>query len=173
MNTNTLFACACAASMLSIPAASAQVADPTATSGETRVATVHAQGAQVYECAADASGKLAWKFREPIATLFAEGKTVGRHYAGPTWEMMDGSAIVAKVFERADGASPRDIPLLKLEVVSRRGAGLLADVATVRRINTVGGVADGACQKAGAFQSVPYAADYVFYKKTNASSAGQ
>ena len=32
-------------------------------------------------------GALTWAFREPIATLFQDGKTVGRHYAGPTWEV--------------------------------------------------------------------------------------
>ena len=48
--------------------------------------TLHAEGAQVYECKAGSDGKLAWAFREPIATLLLDGKTVGRHYAGPNWE---------------------------------------------------------------------------------------
>ncbi len=34
-----------------------------------------------------------WTFREPIATLLDDGKTVGRHYAGPNWEDNDGSAV--------------------------------------------------------------------------------
>ena len=42
------------------------------------LAVVHAEGAQVYECKADAAGKLAWQFREPVATLIVDGKTVGR-----------------------------------------------------------------------------------------------
>ena len=67
--------------------------DAIAAHGETLVATVHAVGAQVYECKADASGKLVWQFREPIATLLDDGKTVGRHYAGPHWEMADGSTV--------------------------------------------------------------------------------
>ena len=138
--------------------------------GETLVATIHAQGAQVYVCVADAaSGTHAWQFREPIATLMVDGKTVGRHYAGPNWEMADGSAVVAKVAGRASGASATDIPLLKLEVVSRRGAGLLSDVTTIQRLNTKGGVAEGACAQVGALLSVPYSADYAFYKKMSAS----
>ena len=36
---------------------------------------------------------------------------------------------------------------------------------TVQRINTVGGRHDGACEKAGAFFSATYAADYVFLRK--------
>ncbi|MGA9955493.1 MAG: DUF3455 domain-containing protein, partial [Bradyrhizobium sp.] len=53
-----------------------------ASPGETVVLTAHAEGAQVYECKAGTDGKLAWVFREPIATLLVDGKTVGRHYAG-------------------------------------------------------------------------------------------
>jgi hypothetical protein len=43
--------------------------------GQRAVATLHAEGAQVYECKADAQGKLAWQIREPIATLFLDGRT--------------------------------------------------------------------------------------------------
>lgn len=133
--------------------------------GETLVATVHAQGAQVYECKADASGKLAWQFREPIATLLMNGKTIGRHYAGPNWELADGSLALAKVAAMAPGATPADIPLLKLDVVSRNGSGLIGGISTIQRLNTKGGVAKGSCETAGAFLNVPYSADYAFYKK--------
>ena len=145
--------------------AHAQMPAAIAAPGETAVATWHAEGAQVYECKAGADGKLAWAFREPIATLLLDGKTIGRHYAGPNWEHMDGSAVVAKVAANAPGATPKDIPLLKLEVVSSRGSGALTGVTTVQRINTAGGRHEGACDKAGTFHSAPYAADYVFLKK--------
>lgn len=103
---------------LALPAsiAGAEVPNAIATSGETLVVTAHAVGAQVYECKANASGNLVWQFREPIATLFIDGKTVGRHYAGPHWEMSDGSVVRAKVAGNAPGTSRDDIPLLKLEV---------------------------------------------------------
>src|SRR5437660_11820207 len=146
-------------------AAQAQVPAAIAAPGDTAVATWHAEGAQVYECKAGSDGKLAWAFREPIASLVLDGKTIGRHYAGPNWEHMDGSAVVGKAAGNAPGATPKDIPLLKLEVVSSRGSGALSGVTTVQRINTVGGRHDGACDKAGAFYSAPYAADYVFLKK--------
>ena len=133
--------------------------------GETVVATLHAEGAQVYECKAGSDGKLAWTFREPIASLMLDGKTVGRHYAGPNWEHADGSLVVAKVAGRAPGATAKDIPWLKLEVTQQRGSGVLTGVSTVLRINTVGGVAEGACDKAGTFLNAPYATDYVFLKK--------
>ncbi len=132
---------------------------------ETQVAKFHAEGAQVYECKADSSGKLVWTFREPIATLMSDGKTVGRHYAGPSWEYSDGSAVVGKVAGTAPGTSAKDIPWLKLDAASHRGSGILSGVTTVQRINTVGGVLAGACSTAGAFHSEPYSADYVFLRK--------
>ena len=127
--------------------------------------TLHAEGAQVYDCKADAGGKLGWAFREPIATLMADGKTVGRHYAGPNWEYSDGSAVVGKAAGNAPGATANDIPWLKLSVVSQRGTGVLSGITTVQRINTQGGKLDGACDKAGATRSAPYSADYVFLRK--------
>ncbi len=152
--------------LVALPGATrAEVPAAVAAPGETTVATWHAEGAQVYECKAGGDGKLAWAFREPIATLVLDGKTIGRHYAGPNWEHIDGSAVVGKVATSAPGATPKDIPLLKLEVVSSRGSGALSGVTTVQRINTAGGRHDGACEKAGALYSAPYAADYVFLKK--------
>lgn len=133
--------------------------------GESIVLSVHAEGAQVYECKAGTDGKLTWAFREPIATLLSEGKTIGRHYAGPNWEHADGSAVVGKVIGNAPGATAADIPWLKLEAASRRGSGVLTPVTTVQRINTHGGKLEGACDKAGDFKSAPYSADYVFLKK--------
>jgi hypothetical protein len=153
--------------ILPLPAARAQVPDAIAAPGGTLVATIHAEGAQVYQCKADASGKLVWQFREPIATLLVDGKTLGRHYAGPNWELVDGSAVSGKVAGRAPGATANDIPLLKLDVTSPRGTGRLTGVATIQRLNTKGGVGEGPCEQAGDFLSVPYSADYTFLEKGN------
>jgi len=144
----------------------AQAAPPDAIAapGETLVVTVHAQGAQIYECKADATGALAWQFREPVATLLLDGKSIGRHYAGPTWELVDGGAVVGRVAARAPGATESDIPVLKLAVTTNRGTGQLAAVTTILRLDTRGGVADGPCSTAGRFLSVPYAADYAFLR---------
>ena len=148
------------------PAAAAEpLPDAIAAPGETVVLSVHAEGAQVYDCKAAADGKLAWAFREPVATLFSEGKTIGRHYAGPNWELADGSAVAAKAAGNAPGATALDIPWLKLEVTTHRGSGLLTPVTTFQRINTHGGKLDGACDKAGEFRSAPYSAEYVFLRK--------
>ena len=165
LRTAAIFLLLLASSATVVRAAETPLPDAIAASGETTVLTVHAEGAQVYECKAGADGKLAWAFREPIATLMADGKTIGRHYAGPNWEHSDGSAVVGKAAGNAPGATPNDIPWLKLAVTSQRGSGVLSGVTTVQRINTSGGKFEGACDKAGATHSAPYAADYVFLRK--------
>jgi hypothetical protein len=135
----------------------------------TELVTLHAEGAQLYECKPDSGNKaeasaLTWQFREPVATLILDGKTVGRHYAGPNWEYFDGSAVKGKVAASAPGAAPNDIPWLKLDIVEHRNIGVLTNVTEVRRINTKGGLAQGSCERAGDFLTVPYAADYVFLR---------
>jgi len=151
--------------LVSAPAAEAPLPEAIAAPGETIVLGVHAEGAQVYECKAGTDGKPGWAFREPIATLLLDGKTVGRHFAGPTWEHSDGSAVVGKAAASVPGATPNDIPWLKLEVISRRSSGVLSGVTTVQRINTKGGKFEGACDKIGATHSAPYSADYVFLRR--------
>src|SRR3979490_3246102 len=153
-------ALACPAIIVATSTASAQIPDAVAAPNEAVVPAVHAEGAQIYDCKADAGGKLAWQFREPIATLLIDGKTVGRHYAGPSWEHSDGSAVVGKVAASVPGATPSGIPWLKLNVSSQRGSGVLTGVTTVQRINTQGGKLEGACDKAGTYRSAPYSADY-------------
>src|ERR1700687_3720116 len=152
-------------SLVSARAAETPLPNAIAAPGEAIWLTLQAEGAQVYECRSASDGKTNWGFREPIATLLADGKTVGRHYAGPNWEYSDGSAVVGKASGNAPGATANDIPWLKLDVISRRGSGVLAAVTTVQRINTQGGKLDGACDKAGTFKSAPYSADYVFLRK--------
>jgi len=147
-----------AAAETSLPAA---IAAP----GETMVLTAHAVGLQLYECKPDAEGKLVWTFTAPQATLTADNKVVGHHGAGPSWELEDSSGITGKVVANAPGASANDIAWLKLDVASHKGSGQLADVTTVQRINTVGGVLKGACDREKAGLGMPYAADYVFLRK--------
>jgi Protein of unknown function (DUF3455) len=163
--TATLALLLLSSSLASASAADTPLPDAIAAPGMTAALTLHAEGAQVYECKAGSDGKLAWSFREPIATLMLDGKTVGRHYAGPNWEYSDGSAISGKLAASAPGATPADIAWLKLDVASHRGSGVLADITTVQRIHTEGGNLKGACDTAGSFKSMPYSADYVFLRK--------
>lgn len=126
------------------------------------VATFHAEGVQIYECKFD-EDVWDWVNREPIAALFEDGKTVGRHFAGPRWQLDDGSLIKGKVSESAPAPATTDVNWLKLGVVQNAGTGRLAQVTTVYRINTHGGeLPPVGCAPHGALRSMPYTADYVF-----------
>ena len=149
---------------LAVASSAAELPDTIAVEGAAIVVQLHAEGAQIYECKSDESKLLTWHFREPIAALFLNGVTVGRHYAGPTWEVGGGS-VVGKAVGNAPGSGPKDIPWLKLDVSDRHGGGPLKDVTTVQRINTEGGSTQGKCGKAGTFRAQPYSADYVFLRK--------
>jgi len=151
---------------------SAQMSNTIAGGDGAVIATLHAEGAQVYECKLDPSksqsgaGTLTWQFREPIAALFVDGKSIGRHYAGPNWDHIDASGVKGKVIATMPGAKPGDIPWLKLDVIDHRGNGILSGAVTILRVNTRGGVAKGSCESEGSYLSVPYSADYVFRGKS-------
>ena len=95
------------------------------------------------------------------------GRSVGRHYAGPNWDYFDGSGVKGKVIASTPGKTSNDIPWLDIEVVDRRNNGILSAATAVKRINTKGGVAQGSCESAGQYLSVPYSADYVFLRRSD------
>ena len=128
------------------------------------VAQLRAAGAQIYVCAKNAAGALNWTFREPVASLLDEGKTVGRHFVGPTWEFVDGSRVVGEVVSKAPGATAKDIAWLKLSAKEPPKSGLVAGATSILRIDTKGGVFEGACDSEGELHSEPYTATYVFVK---------
>ncbi|HGM5581478.1 TPA: DUF3455 domain-containing protein [Pseudomonas putida] len=131
--------------------------------GKTERLSVQAVGVQVYDCRADEAGQLKWMFREPLATLTVDGKTVGHHFVGPAWELDDGSRVTGKVVAQAPGEGEQDIALLQLQVTSHQGQGVLAAVDEVQRLDTRGGKFAGSCMQAGALHVEPYSARYVFF----------
>ena len=61
---------------------------------------LEARGVQIYVCEADPNDATAfvWTFKAPQAELLNErGEVVGSHFAGPTWQGQDGSAVVGAV----------------------------------------------------------------------------
>src|SRR5215471_20885661 len=64
-----------------------------------------AVGAQIYDCKPMGNpARFEWVFRAPEAELFdTSGKKIGKHYAGPTWELSDGSKMIGEVRARDDG----------------------------------------------------------------------
>lgn len=143
------------------------VPEALAAPGDRPAMTLSATGVQIYDCRAGAAGAApAWAFREPRAELFLDGRRIGRHYAGPTWEHDDGSAVVGKAAARVDAPKPGDdIPWLRLDIASRRGAGAFADLAAIQRVNTRGGALAGSCPEAGRVSEVPYTSDYVMLRR--------
>ena len=123
--------------------------------------TGHAAGVQIYAC-----GPAGWSFVAPRANVYdARGKLLTTHFAGPTWQTKDGSAVVGRVVDRAPAEGT--IPWLLLEAAST-SAGRLEGTTYIQRLATTGGLAPaaGSCnaETAGTTAEVPYTADYVFWK---------
>ena len=140
------------------------------TAKERRAFTVYARGVQIYTCELKEGAAPNWNFVAPEATLYDTPSTnvaVGSHGAGPFWEARDGSKVIGKVKARADAPTETSIPWLLLTTTSAGGAGKMANVSSVQRINTYGGVAPttGCAKKedAGKTVRVPYSSDYVFF----------
>ena len=132
----------------------------------------HAVGVQIYSCAATPAG-FVWTFVAPRANLYDDkGKLIITHFAGPTWQARNGSAVLGA---RVDGVTvdPTAIPWLLLSAtpVADNG-GRLAKTTFIQRIATTGGLAPAAGEctaaTAGAIREVPYTADYTFWKKKGA-----
>jgi hypothetical protein len=170
-----------AITLAAISAAACQTLPPTDTSpaqipsqlrpsdGETFALVVKATGVQIYECRAkkENADVHEWAFVAPEAQLFdSHGRTLGRHYAGPHWEALDGSKVVGAVRARADAPASGTIPWLLLSTRPAGPAGSFSKVSSIQRINTSGGSAPAQpCErvKTGVVARVPYTADYRFY----------
>ena len=153
---------------LSVAAAHAEglanLPEAIAVKGGAAVATAQASGAQIYACSKNAKGALEWTFREPVAALLQEGKTIGRHFVGPTWEFADGTHVVGKLVGKTPGKTAKDIPWLKLAVAEPAKSGPAAGATSILRIDTKGGAFEGACSTDGELHAERYAATYLFVK---------
>jgi hypothetical protein len=168
-------AATCAAVALASAAGAAQAAEPgipteiQIEAGNKLYLEAHAVGVQIYNCDAVAGG-YAWSAATPRADLYGDnGKLIGRHYGGPTWEAKDGSKVVAK---RDAGVTvdPTAIPWLRLSAAGTTGpdGARFAGTTWIQRVATVGGLppaaADCNAATAGTRQEIPYSADYRFWK---------
>lgn len=128
---------------------------------------VHAKGEQIYECREkkDQAGAYDWAFIAPQAELLdGNGKPIGKHYAGPSWEAADGSKIVGSLKQRVDAPVSGAIPWLLLDAKSTGKEGAFTKFTSVQRVATVGGVAPSiGCALAGLRAEIPYTADYYFF----------
>jgi len=139
--------------------------------GHNAFMTAVGAGDLTYECKTNAAkgGAMEWMFVGPEAKLTdaKTNKEVGKYYAGPTWESMDGSKITGKQVAVAPAAAG-NIPMQLVKTEPAVGSGSMTGVTYIQRVNTKGGVAPSdACTAAtsGQKKTVPYKADYVFYKQ--------
>jgi hypothetical protein len=109
----------------------------------------------------------------PRANLYDDhGKLIITHFAGPTWQAMDGSRAVGQVVDFVT-VDPTAIPWVLLSASTTAGPDGDRLVATtfIQRIATTGGLAPPAADcnatTAGTVAEVPYTADYYFWKHTD------
>src|SRR5260370_17339830 len=77
--------------VLLVAQVAAQAPSAIAVADGTAIGTLHAEGAQIYQCKSDSDGKspsqksaLRCQFREPLATPILHAKSLAPHYATPT-----------------------------------------------------------------------------------------
>jgi hypothetical protein len=155
-----------AAALAATPASAQPVPAP---AGQTRQLVLAADGVQIYACELR-DGAHAWVFKGPEALLFdTEGRQVGTHGAKPFWRLAaDNSMITGAVAANAPAPVAGAIPWLLLRVQTREGTTGLARMASIRRIDTVGGVAPReACDAArvGTVARMRYSAVYEFFRE--------
>ena len=115
-------------------------------------------GDQVYSCF---NGY--WALQTPDAKLLDQkGSVIGRHFAGPTWQLNDGSWVKGTAIAQKAAPDPTAVPWLLLESVG--GTGRLGAVRFIQRTETHGGNAPDVSCSQDATRRVPYTATYSFYE---------
>ena len=129
--------------------------------GSELVFHTYARGLQIYRW-----NGAAWILDGPSATLFADADyrgVVGTHSTGPTWKSNSGSTVKGEVSKRCN-VSPDAIQWLLLRAVSTEGRGVFRGVTHIQRVNTVGGKAPAEAGSLNQVRSIPYTAEYFFYR---------
>lgn len=140
-------------------------------SGYAAAFSAKATGVQIYTSTAEAGSTPKWTFDAPLAELTAPDALI-HHYAGPSWEAVDGSKVTrdttVPVVSAPAKQAAADIPWLLIKVAADPAPGVLSKVVYVQRISTTGGVAPAKPPtRAGTKVGIPYTATYVFYVKSN------
>jgi uncharacterized protein DUF3455 len=126
-----------------------------------------ASGTQNYVCSPGKDGAAAsWTLDGPHALLNVGKDVVGIHFAGPSWQALDGSLVKGTKVAAADAPKPGNVPWLLLSGMPS-GAGTFGAITYIQRLETSGGVApkDG-CDAAhiGVKALIPYKTNYYFYR---------
>jgi Protein of unknown function (DUF3455) len=115
-------------------------------------------GAQVYGCV-----NSSWELKAPDAKLLnQEGSVIGRHFAGPTWQLNDGSWVKGRAVAKQVAPDATAVPWLLLESVG--GTGRFRTVRFIQRTGTHGGNAPSGNCTQNATRRVSHKATYSFYE---------
>lgn len=163
-----LVVCLIAAVVSTLPLPAPQTGgsiDPPA--GAREVLQAKGDGVQIYVCT-DTQAGLKWVLKAPDAKLLdAFGKTIGRHFAGPTWRLVDGSQVQGELIASQAAPKANSVAWLLLKAKAGTASGRFAHVGFIRRTETSGGVAPASACKSprdtGKSIRIPYAAIYTFY----------
>jgi uncharacterized protein DUF3455 len=98
----------------------------------------YGKGVQIYECPVSDPPT-----PRPHAILLKgerdEEDLVAIHFAGPTWQALDGSTVVGAKMASAPSPDPDGVPWLRFTAKSHGGNGLLSRVTYIQRLYTDGG----------------------------------
>jgi len=133
--------------------------------GKAEVLRLHGEGAQIFRCEAQGTGRH-WVYRLPEAELVdAAGKVVVHHGVNLSFEHVDGSRLLGEISDHVPAPVENALPWLLIATRSY-GKGALAGVSHVQRIDTVGGMPPAGCDagQVGQVLRVPFTADFVFYR---------
>ena len=133
----------------------------------TLAAVLAARGVQIYTCtAATPDAAPVWTLKAPHAVLSKTVEVAAIHFAGPSWQAVDGSLVTGVKLTAAPSPDATAVPWLLLKALTNAGAGIFSDVTFIQRLNTEGGAAPATgCDAAHLDAQVlaPYRADYFFY----------
>jgi hypothetical protein len=120
-------------------------------------------GFQIYTCTETQAGPR-WVLTAPDAKLSdASGKTIGSHFAGPTWKLEDGSQVQGERIASRPAPEDGAVAWLLLRAKAGTATGKLANIAFIQRTETHGGAALESACTTGDTSRVPYSAKYTFY----------
>ena len=132
--------------------------------GNVLLLQAYGRGAQKYTCPVIPTSTAV-----PHAILLAgdgnEGNLVAIHFAGPTWQALDGSLVVGNAAKATHFPAPdRDgVDWLLIPAQSTSGNGLFSKVTYIQRLYTDGGKAPASCNLNQSEVLVEYSAQYLFY----------
>ena len=126
--------------------------------GVSLLLSAQGEGFQVYSCP---DGH--WTLKAPDAKLLDQhGEVIGKHFAGPTWRLNDGSEVKGKVIASRPASDGSSVASLLLQAVPGSGTGKFASVTYIGRTDAHGGSAPAAACTGGE-ERIPYKATYSFY----------